>query len=653
MGRTRALRKPAPSGDPSVALSVTRPAAVHLRLRMGIHVLRSASLVASVLALSTGTLGRATPAYDFSAVTAILDEAHAALELRGSGMRVMIDGRVVYDHFRGGYDEHTIVPIASSSKTLSAAVILALVDDGTLSLEDPVACYIPSFNKPGGYAEITIRQCFSHTSGLPPSEEDEALSDRSITLAESADMIAQRPLIGPPGGQFGYGGLSMQVAGRCAEVASGKSWDELFREKICTPLGLTEVDFTTLGLRPPYRPQTNPRIAGGARCSLHDFAVFREMLRNRGVHAGRRVLSEAAVREMERDHAAGLPVVSSPSPGETHYGLGTWIDSFDAAGLAQQTTAAGAFGFNAWIDRPRRMTVTYVVVDAYQNVYPYMRRVQAVLRSIFDETPPSEADRAASLINLSTRTNATIGAGTLIAGFAVAGGSREVVLRGVGPGLSRFGVENVLTDPVLALFAGQSGIGANDNWAGDDGSRLGAFALTPGSADAVLVRTLDAGTYSMHVTPASGTQAGQAIAEIYAGRVGTGRLVNLSTRAALAADGTMVVGFVIEGASGAAKRMLIRAVGPSLTSFGVVPAMPDPELEVFDASGRLIAGNDQWAGESVLQQAFVDTGAFAFSGSESNDAALVIGLGPGSYTVHVRDVGAAGGVALAEVYEMP
>ena len=115
---------------------------------------------------------------------------------------------------------------------------MAVVDDGSLSLDDKVSKYIPSFNKPG-YADITLRQCFSHTSGLPGSEENEALSNSSITLAQSADLIAQIPLIGPPGGQFAYGGLSMQVAGRCVEVATGKSWDHVFQEKITGPLGLT------------------------------------------------------------------------------------------------------------------------------------------------------------------------------------------------------------------------------------------------------------------------------------------------------------------------------------------------------------------------------------------------------------------------------
>jgi len=595
---------------------------------------------------------RSAPDYDFSMVTPIVDSAHAELALRGSGIRVLIDGRPVYERFLGTYGADTIVPIASSTKTLSAAVILTLVDDGTLSLDDKVAKYIPSFNKPGGYADITIRQCFSHTSGLPGSEDDEALSRSDITLAESADMIAQHPLIGPPGGQFSYGGLSMQVAGRCAEVASGRPWDDLFRERICEPLGLTQVDFTTLGLLPPYRTQTNPRIAGGARCSLRDYSVFREMLRHRGIHGGRRVLSEAAVREMERDQVAGLPIIDTPSPVDTHYGIGTWIDTFDDAGQPTQTTAAGAFGFTAWIDRPRRMTVTYVAVDAYQALYPYLMLMQAALRTAIDEAPPSPTDLAARLVNLSTRTHAATGEATLITGFVVSGGTRDVLVRGIGPGLSAYQVDDPLSDPFLTLFAGPSPIASNDDWSSDDGRTLGAFALAAGSADAVLRRTLAPGGYTAQVTPATGTAPGEALDEIYDAGGGTGRLINLSARTALAARGTLIVGFVVSGAPDARKRLLLRASGPSLTGFGVAGAMTDPQLSLYDGGGTLLASNDAWSGETSLQEAFTEVSAFSFSAQDSADAALVVGLPPGNYTVHVSDRTGQSGVTLAEVYDM-
>jgi len=594
----------------------------------------------------------ATPAYDFAPLTAVVQEASTALDLRGASLRVLIDGQPVYRRFFGAYTANTIVPIASASKTLSAAALMALVDEGKLSLDDKVAKYIPSFNKPG-YADITLRQCFSHTSGLPGSEENDALSNSSITLAQSADRIAQIPLIGPAGGQFAYGGLSMQVAGRCAEVAAGKSWDQLFQEKITGPLGLTQVDYTTIAVLPPYRANTNPRIAGGARCSLGDYAIFVQMLVNRGVYNGRRVLDEASVREMQRDYAAGLPVVNSPIDGVTRYGLGTWLDIVDAAGQPVQSSAAGAFGFTAWIDNARRIAAVFLVLDQGPKVRPYVGRMQAALRTLVDTAAPSSADSAARLINLSVRASAGTGDATLIAGFTLGGGDRSVLVRGIGPALTAFGVPGALADPVLTLFRGPSAIATNDNWSIVDGRALGAFPLASGSRDAAIAIALTSGGYTAQVSTDAPATPGEALAEIYdAGGGGVGYLTNLSARSTIAAGSRLIAGFVVNGQPGALKKVLIRAAGPALAPFGVAGGLADPKLELFNAASVLIAANDDWTGASALAAAFTSVGAFPFVGAASKDAAMVVGLAPGNYTVHLSGVGVAAGNALVEIYEL-
>jgi CubicO group peptidase (beta-lactamase class C family) len=602
-------------------------------------------------ALLTAAAACAAPAYDFSALTAIAEEANAALGLRGAGLRVMIDGRPVYQRYFGNYSAATIVPIASASKTLSAAVLLALVDEGKLSLDDKVAKFIPSFNKPGGYADITLRQCFSHTSGLPGSEDNDALSNTSITLAQSADLIAQIPLIGPPGAQFAYGGLSMQVAGRCAEVATGKSWDQLFREKITLPLSLDQVDFTTISLLAPYRFSTNPRIAGGARCSLGDYSTFVQMLLNRGLHAGRRILSEASVRELQRVQNAGLPVFNSPLPvDQSFYGIGAWITQTDAAGLPVETTAAGAFGFSAWFDPSRRLSAVYLVLDQGPTLRPYIVRLQAALRALADTTPPSAADLATRLNNLSVRATAGTGSATLIAGFALADGDRTLLLRGVGPGLAAFGVPGTVTDPALTLFRGATVVAANDNWTLLDGRALGAFPLAAGSADAVLAGSLPPGGYTAQIAPVPPATAGAALAEIYDAGSGSGRLTNLSARSTLAANGRLIAGFTITGQPGSLKKILLRAAGPALLPLGVADALADPKLELYDATSTLIAVNDDWTGATALSTAFASVGAFPFPALTSQDAALVVNLPPSGYTVQIS--GATTGNTLVELYEL-
>ena len=597
----------------------------------------------------------AVPAYDFTPLTAIVQEMNRDLDLRGSSLRVAIDGHLAYQQFFGTYTPATLVPIASASKTLSAAVLMALVDEGKLALDDKVAKFIPSFNKPGGYADITLRQCFSHTSGLPGSEDNDALSNSALTLAQSADLIAQIPLIGPPGAQFAYGGLSMQVAGRCAEVAAGKSWDQLFQEKITVPLGLTQVDFATVALLPPYRSVTNPRIAGGARCNLGDYSVFVQMLLNYGLHQGRRILSEASIREMQREQMTGLPIIASPLPvNETHYGLGTWIDITDAAGQPVETTAAGAFGFTAWLDPSRRLSAVLLVLDQGPAVRPYMRRLQAAVRTLADTTPPSAADTATRLANLSVRTNAGVGDATLIAGFVLTEGNRSVLVRGIGPGLAAFNVPGTLADPTLTLFRDSAVIATNDNWSGLDGRAAGACPLAPGSLDAVLTSpSLAPGGYTAQIAPRPGTAPGEALAEIYAADTGSGRLANLSARTALAPAARLIAGFAITGVPGSQKKVLIRAAGPALNPLGVTGALADPRLKLFDSAGTLVAANDNWSGPSALTAAFASVGAFGFGAGTSKDAALVIALSPGGYTAQVSGAGNAIGQALVEVYELP
>jgi hypothetical protein len=615
--------------------------------------LRAFALVAPLVLTLPSPLA-AVPAYDFAPLTAIAQEANADLALRGSALRVLIDGRVVYQQFFGSYNAATIVPIASASKTLSAAVIMALVDEGKLALDDKVSKFIPAFNKPGGYAEITLRQCFAHISGLPGSETHPALSDTSLTLAQSADLIAQIPLIGPPGGQFSYGGLSMQVAGRCAEVATGKTWDQLFQEKITVPLGLTQVDFVTLSLQAPYRPSTNPRIGGGARCSLVDYSVFVQMLLNNGLHRGRRVLSEASIREMRREQTAGLPVISSPVPSDqTYYGLGQWILRGDAAGLTAETSAAGAFGFNAWMDSSRRLTAVYLVLDQGPVVRNYTGRMQDALRTIVDTTPPSAADQAARISNLSVRATAGPGADALIAGFVLTGANRAHLLRGIGPGLVALNVPGTLADPTLTLFRETASIAANDNWAGADGRALGAFPLTAGSLDAVLSVNLTPGNYTAQISPRPGTAPGAALAEIYDAGTGGGRLTGLSARTALAANARLFAGFSVNGVPGSQKKVLIRAGGPALTPLLVPGALADPRLELFDSAGTLITANDNWSGTTALSTAFTAAGTFGFGSGTSKDAALVTALLPGDYTVQVSSADTGTGIAIVEVYELP
>ncbi|MBL9212212.1 MAG: hypothetical protein JNL92_17260 [Opitutaceae bacterium] len=269
------------------------------------------------------------------------------------------------------------------------------------------------------------------------------------------------------------------------------------------------------------------------------------------------------------------------------------------------------------------------------------------------------------IANLSIRTNAGSGAQTLIVGFVVGGagtnGAKPLLVRGIGPALTGFGVGGALTDPKIELYnAGAAKLFENDNWNTADAATfagVGAFPLPAGSRDAALYQsTLPSATYSAQVSGVGGT-TGVALAEIYdvtpAGSFtpGTPRLVNVSARAVsgTGAD-TLIAGFVIAGPG--TKSVLIRAIGPTLRDFGVTGVLADPRLELISAAGTKLQENDNWGGGTALSAAFSAVGAFQLAPS-SLDAAVFATLGPGAYTAQVSGAGGGTGVALIEIYEVP
>jgi hypothetical protein len=268
------------------------------------------------------------------------------------------------------------------------------------------------------------------------------------------------------------------------------------------------------------------------------------------------------------------------------------------------------------------------------------------------------------IINLSVRGGIVNGREPLIGGFVVTGGSKPLLIRGIGPQLADFGVSGVLLDPKLEIHAsvnGQDGIvAANDNWADTDPSLLrsafikaGAFALDATRKDAALLHSADGGR-SVHIRSADMT-SGVALLEVYdAGDDNTVRLVNVSARNRVGTGANVLIaGFVISG--NVPRALLIRGVGPTLAGFGVTGSLLDPKLEIHttkDGRDVLIASNDNWSepDPSALEDAFDRVGAFQLPAG-SADAALLVTLPPGAYTAVVSGVGNAEGEALVEIYD--
>lgn len=277
----------------------------------------------------------------------------------------------------------------------------------------------------------------------------------------------------------------------------------------------------------------------------------------------------------------------------------------------------------------------------------------------------------ARLVNLACRLHSGTGADVLTAGFTLGGpGQKPVLVRGIGPSLTGFGVGGALPSTRLDLYAGSAVIASNAGWGGGaELSRLftsvGAFPLAPDSADSAVVSTLEAGTYTVQVA-GQGDATGIALMELYeAGDGSDPRLRNLSIRGnAGSGEYQLAGGFSIVGSQSAT--LLIRAIGPSLGAFGVAGTLPQPRLVISDSAGAAIAGNsgwtnqpqagtDAWSGRvqpaRASAEVFASVGAFALP-VRSDDSALVVTLPPGTYNAQVSGENNTTGVVLLEVYEL-
>jgi len=140
-----------------------------------------------------------------------------------------------------------------------AATIATLVDEGKLHWNDKVKKWLPAFRDEKG--EATLAQLLSHTAGYPDYQPNGRPIDIYQSLQASVQQIINLPPDATPGTKFKYGGLAMQVAGRMAELATGKDWESLFQEKIARPLGMTSTHFTPVDPSGGHAPMQADQVA--------------------------------------------------------------------------------------------------------------------------------------------------------------------------------------------------------------------------------------------------------------------------------------------------------------------------------------------------------------------------------------------------------
>ena len=276
-------------------------------------------------------------------------------------------------------------------------------------------------------------------------------------------------------------------------------------------------------------------------------------------------------------------------------------------------------------------------------------------------SPPSH------LGNISTRSFVQTGADVMIGGFIIEGnGPKTVIVRAIGPELTRFGVPNALADPALDLHNSTGAlIASNNNWqttviggiiTSDQVSAIQNSGHAPTQqSESAIIATLQPGNYTAIVRGVSNT-TGVALVEVYDLSTDTASVLgNISTRSFVQAGANVMIGgFIIQGSG--QKTVIVRAIGPELTRFGVPDPLDDPALDLHNSTGALIASNNNWQ-TTVIGGIITSDQVNAIQNSEHaptqpSESAIIATLQPGNYTAIVRGVNNTVGVALVEVYDL-
>jgi hypothetical protein len=244
----------------------------------------------------------------------------------------------------------------------------------------------------------------------------------------------------------------------------------------------------------------------------------------------------------------------------------------------------------------------------------------------------------------------------MIGGFIVRGNApKPVVLRGLGPSLSNFGIPaaNVLNDPVLELH-GASGalIVANDNWkdSPQKAQIQGTIFQPSDDRESVILATLPPAAYTV-VLKGVGNTSGIGIVEIYDNNLALDSdLANISTRGFVQTNDAVMIGGFTLGGSSTPTRIAVRAVGPSLSSFGLTNLLADPTLELHNANGTIMVANDNWQDDPVSAALLTANGLALSDPKESGIFAAL--APPGQFTAIVAGKNGTVGIAIVEIYNL-
>lgn len=256
--------------------------------------------------------------------TALEDIVTSRGKLLGADVVTMVATKdtVVYQKAANRiFSQRTQAPIGHASQWLTAALILKLVDEGTLSLDDKVSHYLPVFEK-YGKNYITLRHCLSHFTGIQAESTKAAKllqKKKFASLEEEVASFAAKEIQTNPGTEFRYSQMGPIIAARVAEVVTKKRFDLLIQQKLFRPLGMRQTTFGTLDGSPI-------NAATGARATANDLIHFMRMLLNNGTMNGATILSPESVAELRRVQTTNFTLNNSPAQTKDFgFALGAWV----------------------------------------------------------------------------------------------------------------------------------------------------------------------------------------------------------------------------------------------------------------------------------------------------------------------------------------
>lgn len=358
------------------------------------------SLCALYLLLLGTAIGADIPEERLAQIQPAMEAEIKAHHAAGVVTLVMQNGKVLHHSAAGFADLDKQVPmskesvfwIASMTKSISTTVIMTLVDDGKLSLDEPASKWLPEVgqvklaNGTPPSRPITLRDLMSHTAGIafPPRKA----TDGAQSLKSYTTELLKAPLAFEPGSNYEYG-FGITVAGRIAEIVSGKPFDVLMQERVLDPLGMSDTSFHPSdklrariaktyktsedgkGLTRTHNPfvtgdagerrMTEP--SGGLFSTASDMARFYQMILEGGVYQGRRIVSAASIAEMSKPHQAGGKYQS--------YGLGWQCSPPEKPAIPGFSTKAfghgGAYATHGLIEPEQRLVTVFMVQNVLVN----------------------------------------------------------------------------------------------------------------------------------------------------------------------------------------------------------------------------------------------------------------------------------------------